>query len=171
MDDLWHKRLGHPGQAPVCAMGIPSHNLPGHTFNLNKIHQLPFKDKFEHVSHLLDCVHIELVGPISPASISGSHYLLAMVDQFTSFKFTQMLKHKSEAFDCFLNIKNLMENQHDRKIKNMVSDNGGEFLNKSFKSMAYDSGFIKTFLTIIHPSAQWFCKEGCQPVTQNRALA
>ncbi|MBW0536910.1 hypothetical protein O181_076625 [Austropuccinia psidii MF-1] len=108
VDDLWHKRLGHPGKAPVCAMGLPSHNLPCHTCDLNKIHQLPFKDQFEHISHPLDCVHIDLVGPISPASISGSRYFLTIVDQFTSFKFTLMLKHKSEAFDCFLNVKNLM---------------------------------------------------------------
>ncbi|MBW0500558.1 hypothetical protein O181_040273 [Austropuccinia psidii MF-1] len=171
MGDLWHKRLGHPGQAPVCAMGIPSHNLLGHTFNLNKIHQLPLKDQFEHVSHLLDCFHIELVGPISPASISGSRYFLAMVDQFTSFEFTQMLKHKSEAFDYFLNIKNLMENQHDRKIKNVVSDNGGEFLNKSFKSMASNSGFINTFSPSYTPQHNDFAKRAnCTILDKSKCL-
>ncbi|MBW0501515.1 hypothetical protein O181_041230 [Austropuccinia psidii MF-1] len=156
VDDLWHKRLGHPGRVPVRAMGLPSHNLPCHTCDLTKIHQLPFKDQFEHISHPIDCVHIDLVGPISPASISSSCYFLTIVDQFTSFKFTRMLKHKSEAFDCFINLKNLMENQHDRRIKNLVSERGGEFLNERFKRLALDSGFIHTFSTSYTPQHNGF---------------
>ncbi|MBW0501514.1 hypothetical protein O181_041229 [Austropuccinia psidii MF-1] len=120
VDDLWHKRLGHPGKAPVRAMGLPSHNLPCHTCDLNKIHQLPFKDQFEH--------------------------------------FTRMLKHKSEAFDCFLNVKNLMENQHDRRIKNLVSDRGGEFLNERFKRLALESGFIHTFSPSYTPQHNGFAE-------------
>ncbi|MBW0488360.1 hypothetical protein O181_028075 [Austropuccinia psidii MF-1] len=164
VDGLWHKRLGHPGKAPVCAIGLPSHNLPCHTCDLNKIHQLPFKDQFEHVSHPLDCVHIDLVVPISPASISGLRYFLTIVDQFTSFKFTRMLKQKSEAFDCFLNVKNLMENQHDRRIKNLVSDCGGEFLNKKFKRLAPDSGFVHTFSPLYTPQHNGFAKRANQTI-------
>ncbi|MBW0490531.1 hypothetical protein O181_030246 [Austropuccinia psidii MF-1] len=120
VDDLWHKRLGHPGKVPVCAMRLPSHNLPCHTCDLNKIHQLPFKDQFEH--------------------------------------FTQMLKHKSEAIECFLNVKNLMENQHDRKIKNVVSNCGGKFLNKNFKGLASDAEFIHTFSPSYTPQHNGFAE-------------
>ncbi|MBW0531857.1 hypothetical protein O181_071572, partial [Austropuccinia psidii MF-1] len=126
VDDLWYKRLGHPGKEPVCAMGLPSHNLPCHTCNLNKIHQLPFKDQFEH--------------------------------------FTQMLKHKSEVFECFLNIKNLMENQHDRKIKNVVSDCGGKFLNKKLKHLASDSGSIHTFSPSYTPQPNGFAERANQTI-------
>ncbi|MBW0581680.1 hypothetical protein O181_121395 [Austropuccinia psidii MF-1] len=136
VDDLWHKRLGHPGKAPVCAMGLPSHNLPCHTCNRNKIHQLPFKDQFEH--------------------------------------------HKLEAFDCFLKVKNLIENQHDRRFKNLVSDHSGEFLNENFKCLASDSGFFHTFSPLYTPQHNGFAERanrtildkskcllngcGCEPV-------
>ncbi|MBW0521828.1 hypothetical protein O181_061543 [Austropuccinia psidii MF-1] len=44
-------------------MGLPSHNLPCHTCDLNKIHQLPFKDQFEHAVEELhqvnnDCTYL-----------------------------------------------------------------------------------------------------------------
>ncbi|MBW0541832.1 hypothetical protein O181_081547 [Austropuccinia psidii MF-1] len=122
VDDLWHKRLGHPGKAPVCAMGLPSHNLPCHTCDLNKIHQLPLKDQFEH--------------------------------------------HKSEAFDCFLNVQNLMENQHDRRIKNLVSDCSGKFLNEKFKRLASDSGFVHTFSPSYTPQHNGFAKRANQAILE-----
>ncbi|MBW0577035.1 hypothetical protein O181_116750 [Austropuccinia psidii MF-1] len=112
VDDLWHKRLGHPGKAPVCSMGLPSSNSPCKTCDLNKIHQLPFKNKFEHVSLPLDCVYLDLVGPISPPSAAGSCYFLTIINQFTSYKITCMLKSKSDAFDQFVIVKNLMEHHH-----------------------------------------------------------
>ncbi|MBW0511643.1 hypothetical protein O181_051358 [Austropuccinia psidii MF-1] len=114
VDDLWHKRLGHPGKAPVCSMGLPSDNSPC------KIHQLLFKNKFEHVSLPLDCVHLDLVGPISPPSACDSRYFLTIVDQFTSYKITRMLKNKSDAFDQFVEVKNLMENHQQRTVKTVI---------------------------------------------------
>ncbi|MBW0527885.1 hypothetical protein O181_067600 [Austropuccinia psidii MF-1] len=47
IDDLWHKRLGHPGSVPVRNMGLPSNNAPCITCDLNKAHLLPFKHQFE----------------------------------------------------------------------------------------------------------------------------
>ncbi|MBW0492775.1 hypothetical protein O181_032490 [Austropuccinia psidii MF-1] len=158
VDDLWHKRLGHPGRGPVHAMGLPSLNVPCHTCELNKIHQLPFKDQFEHISHPLHFVHIDLVGPISPPSIAGSLYFLTIVDQFTSFKLTRMMKHKSEAFDCFIVSKKLMETQHNRRIKKLILDRGGEFLNDWFKHLASSCGFTHTFSPPYTPKHNGFAE-------------
>ncbi|MBW0494125.1 hypothetical protein O181_033840 [Austropuccinia psidii MF-1] len=101
-DDMWHKRLGHPGRLPVRNMGLPSNHAPCITCDLNKAHSLPFKHQFEPVSSPLDCVHIDIVGPITPSSISGYRYFLTIVDQATSFKMTFLLKNKSDAFNQFV---------------------------------------------------------------------
>ncbi|MBW0521693.1 hypothetical protein O181_061408 [Austropuccinia psidii MF-1] len=68
---LWHQRLGHPGDQIIRSMGLPGENTKCITCDKNKIHSLPFNDQFEQVSLPLDSVHIDLVGPISPASMSG----------------------------------------------------------------------------------------------------
>ncbi|MBW0536448.1 hypothetical protein O181_076163 [Austropuccinia psidii MF-1] len=107
--------------------------------------KLPFDNQFEHVSKPLDCVHLDLVGPIHPASASGFRYFLTIVDQATSFKIIRLLKQKSEAYDQFIIVKKMMENIHDRTIKKLVSDCGGEFLNEKFKKLSEEQGFTHFF--------------------------
>ncbi|MBW0469526.1 hypothetical protein O181_009241 [Austropuccinia psidii MF-1] len=148
VDDLWHKRLGHPGKALVRSMGLPSDNSPCKTCDLNKIHQIPFKDKFEHVSLPLDCVHLDLVGPISPPSAGGSRYFLIIVNQFTSYKMTLMLKSKSKTFDQFFVVKNLMENYQQQTIKTVhngfAEHANWTILNKA-KFLLNESGLAKQY--------------------------
>ncbi|MBW0466606.1 hypothetical protein O181_006321 [Austropuccinia psidii MF-1] len=84
---------------------------------------------FDPVSQPLDCVHIDLVGPISPMSVSGCQYFLTIVDQATSFKIVKFLKNKSDAFDQFFIAKKAMENLHNRSLKRLVLDCAGEFMN------------------------------------------
>ncbi|MBW0501922.1 hypothetical protein O181_041637 [Austropuccinia psidii MF-1] len=140
--NLWHERLGHPRNLAIKAMGLPSVNTACSTCNLNKMHILPFKDHFGDVSQPPDCVHLDLVGPISPASISGFRYFLTIVDQATSFNIVCLPKLKSDAFYQFVIVKNLIENLNDQKIKTIVSDHGGEFVNDKFKKLANTNDFI-----------------------------
>ncbi|MBW0529849.1 hypothetical protein O181_069564 [Austropuccinia psidii MF-1] len=97
--NLWHMRLGHPGEAPLKTMGLPSLQKNCQVCEVNKATLLPFNDEFE-------------------------HYFLTIVDQFTSFKTVRLLKSKSDAFEQFVIVKNLMENLHDQKLKKLVSDRG-----------------------------------------------
>ncbi|MBW0527614.1 hypothetical protein O181_067329 [Austropuccinia psidii MF-1] len=158
VDDLWHKRLGQPGKVPVRSMGLPSDYSSCKTCDLNKIHQLPFKSRFEHVSLPLDCVHLDLVGPISPPSAGGSRYFLTIIDQFTSYKITCMLKNKSDTFDQFVLVKNLMENHQQRTIKKVISDRGGEFTNKKFEDLSASCGFTHIFSPPYTPQHNGFAE-------------
>ncbi|MBW0544649.1 hypothetical protein O181_084364 [Austropuccinia psidii MF-1] len=102
----------------------------------------PFKSHFKAVKEPLDCLQLDLVGPISPPSISGHHFSLTIVDQFTSFKVVRFLKNKSDAIKELTIVKNLIETAQDRKIKKVFSKRGGEFANLEFKQLANESGFI-----------------------------
>ncbi|MBW0468372.1 hypothetical protein O181_008087 [Austropuccinia psidii MF-1] len=95
----WHKRLGHAGRSIIKSMGLPPSNDSCEIRNLNRINLLPFKDHFEPAYLPLDCVHVDLVGSISPPSISGFRYFLTIVNQSTSYKIVQLLKNKSDAFN------------------------------------------------------------------------
>ncbi|MBW0506582.1 hypothetical protein O181_046297 [Austropuccinia psidii MF-1] len=150
--------LGHPGNPPIKAMGLPTVNSVFSTCDLNKMRMLPFNDNSGDVSQPLDCVHLDLVGPISPASISGFRYFLTIVDQATSFKIVSLLKLKSNAFDQSIIVKNHIENLHDRKIKTVVSDRDGEFarciLNRSNLPKSYwaEAVSTSTFLSNLTPT-------------------
>ncbi|MBW0474053.1 hypothetical protein O181_013768 [Austropuccinia psidii MF-1] len=131
--------------AVLKSMGLPCDTFNFHTCDLNKAHLLPFRDHFEHIHLPLDCVHLNLVGPITPPSVSGYRYFLTIVDQFTSFKITCFLKNKSDAFNKFLHQKISMENLHNRTLKKLVSDRGGEFLNHKFNTLSEKCRFHHVF--------------------------
>ncbi|MBW0473077.1 hypothetical protein O181_012792 [Austropuccinia psidii MF-1] len=82
----WHQRLGHPGNQIIKSMGLPIQSTPWPICDLNKIHKISFNRHFEWANKPVDCVHINLVGPISPSSLSGNRYFLTIVDQSTPFK-------------------------------------------------------------------------------------
>ncbi|MBW0536664.1 hypothetical protein O181_076379 [Austropuccinia psidii MF-1] len=115
-------------------------NLMRVEFSIPKALSTQVTTNIWHQSHPLDCVHLDLVGPITPSSVSGFCYFLTIVDQATSFKIVQLLKHKSDAFDQFVIVKKEMETLHDRLLKKLVSDRGGEFLNEKFKKLLETHG-------------------------------
>ncbi|MBW0479219.1 hypothetical protein O181_018934 [Austropuccinia psidii MF-1] len=57
----------------------------------------------------------------------------------------RFLKKKSDAFGELLVVKKIMENNHDRTLKKMVSDHGGEFLKEKFNSLSQYCGFRHIF--------------------------
>ncbi|MBW0552465.1 hypothetical protein O181_092180 [Austropuccinia psidii MF-1] len=142
---LWHLRLGHPGNQVLKSLGLqPCENDFCDTCVKGKMTHLPFKSHFTPTIKPLDCLHMDLIGPISPPSNSGHCYILTIVDQHTSFKITSFLKNKSDTYNKFVKQKNLIENIHDQKIKQLVTDGGGEFVNQQFKELANQNGFNHT---------------------------
>lgn len=59
-------------------------------------------------------------------------YCLVLEDGCSKYGFVYFLKSKDKVTDCLKNFKNLVENQQDKKIKILRSDNGGEFVNGEF---------------------------------------
>ncbi|MBW0511095.1 hypothetical protein O181_050810 [Austropuccinia psidii MF-1] len=51
-----------------------------------------------------------------------------------------------------------MEKKHDRTIKKLVSDRGGEFLNSQFKELADSSGFQHIFSPSYTPQHNGFAE-------------
>ncbi|MBW0526856.1 hypothetical protein O181_066571 [Austropuccinia psidii MF-1] len=147
-------------------MGLPSLQKACQVCKFNKAALLPFKDEFKHVSRPLVCVHIDLIGPIFPSSISSSQYFLTIVYQFTSFKTVCLLKTKSDVFEQFVIVKNLMENLHNQKLKKLVSDRGGEFVNHRFTSLENSKGFVHHFSPAETPQHNGFAKRANRTILE-----
>ncbi|MBW0474223.1 hypothetical protein O181_013938 [Austropuccinia psidii MF-1] len=97
--NLWHHHLGHPGHSVLKNVGLPDPNHSCLTCESNKSHELPFLHHFEPVRYPLDTIHIDLVGPITPESVSGFFFLFTIVDQATSYKMIRFLARKSNIFN------------------------------------------------------------------------
>lgn len=137
---LWHRRLGHLhpdgvinflrrwngvtltrkdfGTCDACAMG--------------KLKVMPAVNSFHRAPNVLDVIHTDLLGPISPCSISGKRYILTFIDDHTRYCSVYLLKSKDETLSKFLEYKALMEKRMGRGIGVLKSDRGGEYSSTEF---------------------------------------
>ncbi|MBW0491793.1 hypothetical protein O181_031508, partial [Austropuccinia psidii MF-1] len=112
--NVWHERLGHPGNMVVKAMKLPTVDSVCSTCDLNKMRMLPFNDHF----------------------------------------------------GDFLIVKNHIENLHDRIIKTVVSDRGGEFVNNQFKKLAETNGFLHILSPPETPQHNGFAERANQTIIE-----
>jgi len=63
---------------------------------LAKMHRLPFNRSTIQTTHPFQLIHMDLWGPYKVANITGAHYFLTIVDDFTRNTWTQLLQNKSQ---------------------------------------------------------------------------
>ena len=61
------------------------------------------------------------------------------------------MKNKSEVFKKFKEFKVLIENHSERRIKTLISDNGGEYTSKEFESFYKEDGIKRELTTPYNP--------------------
>ncbi|MBW0498455.1 hypothetical protein O181_038170 [Austropuccinia psidii MF-1] len=151
-DPIWHLRLGHPGNQVLKSLGLkPLENDLCDTCVKGKMTHLPFKSHFTPTTKPLDCLHMDLIGPISPPSTSGHCFILTINHQHTSSKITSFLKNKSETYKELVKQQKLIENTHNQKIKKLVTYGVGEFVHQQFKDLANQHGFTHVIATLYTP--------------------
>jgi transposase InsO family protein len=156
---LWHNCLGHPGNQALKHLHLPTPgDEPCKVCLCSKMTLLSFPGHFAPAPSPLFRLHMDLVGPITPASVSGFKYFLTVVDQFSSFKLIRFLKAKSDAITTVKELLNLVENTHNAKVKEIVSDRGGEFLNHTFAEMVLARGITHTLSPPYTPQHNGFAE-------------
>ena len=75
-------------------------------------------------------IHSDVFGPVVVPSLGKSVYYVSFIDDYSRNTWIYFLRKKSEVFDKFKEFKALVENQTEKKIKVLRTDNGGEFCKK-----------------------------------------
>ena len=158
--DLWHRRLGHmslKGLVELHKQGLLKdikatelqqceHCIMG------KSHRLKFPKGKHTTKGILDYVHSDLWGsPKVPFSLGKAQYFLSLIDDYSRKVWLYFIRTKDEAFSKFLEWKSLIENQTNRKIKRLRTDNGLEFCNNVFDSYCAENGIFRHRTCIITP--------------------
>ncbi|KAH9314961.1 hypothetical protein KI387_023588, partial [Taxus chinensis] len=101
---LWHERYGHLKR---------------------KQKWKPFPSESDwRAKGLLDLVHADLCEPLwKIPTVLGARYVLLLVDDYSRKMWVYVLKKKSDCFASFVKFKASVENQTDRRIKTLRSDN------------------------------------------------
>ena len=100
-------------------------------------------------------IHLDLCGPMSSASWTGYEYYITFIDDFSRKTWIYFLRSKrsKEVLLWFQEFKALVENQSGKKIKVLISYNGGEYTCSAFDEFCRQKG-IKRQLTVPYTPQQ-----------------
>jgi 5'-3' exoribonuclease 2 len=82
---------------------------------------------------ILELVHSDVFGPVTVPSLGGSLYYVSFIDDFSRRTWMYFLRKKSKVFNKFKEFKSLVENETNKNIKVLGTDNGGELCEKYFE--------------------------------------
>ena len=139
---MWHEILGHCNmkdtlklESVVNGMSISNKGELSEcdVCTLGKMINTRSREPDARAKSVLQLVHADLAGPITPESHEGFKYVLAYTDDYSGVTYTYMLKNKSDTL--WATEKFLADTFPYEKVKCIRSDNGTEFTSKAFKSL------------------------------------
>jgi len=136
--DIWHVRMGHLSAGRLEIMKrqyrfINSRNdFVCNVCHLAKQRKLPFVNSKSKAECQFDLIHVDIWGPFPSISMNGNKYFLTIVDDYTRYTWVILLKNKSEARNCLINLIELVMTQFEKVVKCIRSDNGVEFKMDNF---------------------------------------
>lgn len=148
---LWHQRLGHLNyndvhKLPNCTTGVQLSSQKEKYVCISCLEGKQTRQSFpsngSRASGLLELVHTDVCGPIQVASIGGARYFTTFIDDFSRKVYVYIIKSKTEVFEKFIEYKNRVENELNKKIKILRSDNGLEYTNKNFANYLKKYGIL-----------------------------
>ncbi|GEM08157.1 gag-Pol polyprotein [Rhodotorula toruloides] len=104
--------------------------------------RLPFPRSDSIASTPLELVHSDVLS-INVPSLGGRRYVVTFVDDHTRMLWVEPLARKSDVFEAFVRFKAKVENESGRRIQRFRSDNGGEYMSRTFDDMLAEHGIIR----------------------------
>jgi transposase InsO family protein len=151
--ETWHSRLGHPSsfalnkmiqQSLLPCTGSTKFNKICDSCQVSKSKKLPFPNSTRMSTQPLELIHSDVwTSPI--LSSSGCKFYVLFIDDFSRFTWLYPLRHKSDVLSYFVKFKNLVENLFSCSIKQLQTDNGGEYVSMAFKSFTDTHGILHRF--------------------------
>jgi hypothetical protein len=131
---LWHHRLGHMSEKGMQILHkiifFPDPKQIDLDFYEHCVYGKQKRVKFlrvgkEKKSERLDLVHKYVWGPAHVSSLGVSHYYVTFIDDATRKTWVYCIRQKIDVFDTFKKWKSLVENEMGKRLKCLISYNGG----------------------------------------------
>jgi len=141
---LVHNRYGHPSDErlknTVPEVVISKTSKCCHSCVMGKSDEDPYPDSASGAHPVLAVIAADIMGPFRHESHGGERYALSVLDIGSHFGWVYLLKHKSEATQCLMDLIKLIKTQYGKQVPEIQTDNGGEFTNNVFERFIKDSG-------------------------------
>ena len=134
---MWHKRLGHISERrierlvsygildsldfanfEICTNCIKGKQTNTRRFGANR------------AADVLELIHTDICGSFPTVSWNGQQYFITFIDDFSCYDYLYLIHEKSQSLEVFKSFKVEIENQLNKRIKNVRSDHGGEYYGK-----------------------------------------
>ena len=79
---------------------------------------------------VLELIHTNICGPFATVSWNGQQYFITFIDDFSCYGYLYVIHKKSQSLEVLKLFKVEVENQLNKRIKNVRSDHGGEYYGK-----------------------------------------
>lgn len=158
---LWHRRLGHMCQGNLEKLvkgklvnGIENLDIGKIEFCQSCVQGKLTRSRFGTrtvAKRLLEIVHTDIAGPITPIAYDGGKYFLTFIDDYSNFVCVFILKNKSEVFECFKEYVQLVQSKFNLKIATLRCDNGKEYISGEIKKYCRDNGTFIDYTVPYNP--------------------
>ena len=119
-----------------------------------KMHRTPFpRSSGSRAKEVIELIHSDVCGPFSEPTFGGARYFVTFVDDKSRKVWVHTIAQKSEVFGLFKELKAMLENQTNKTIKTLRTDNGGEYTSNRFKQFLVSVG-IKHQLSVAYNPQQ-----------------
>lgn len=118
-----------------------------------KLARGPFPSSNSKTTAILQLIHSDISGMMLVNSLGGYLYYLTFTDDHSCKTWIYFLKKKDEVFSWFRRFKALIENQSEKKIKVLRTDNGTDYKSNEFQCYCREVG-IKRESTTLHTPEQ-----------------
>ena len=79
---------------------------------------------------VLQLIHTNIYGPFPTVSWNGQQYFITFIDDFSRYDYLYLIHEMSQSLEVFKSFKVEIENQLNKRIKNVRFDRGGEYYGK-----------------------------------------
>lgn len=148
---LWHERLCHQNVRHVrCYLNnskikfSDDNNFFCEGCAYGKQHRLTFHKRVERATKPREIIFTDVCGPMEIESIGKKMYFVIFKDDFSSYREIYFIRHKSEVIEKLKLFCQKVENQFNESIKEIHSDGGREYINKSVESFLHEKGIKHT---------------------------
>lgn len=147
---LWHRRMAHLNYADVKrlstlvdGMGVMINDAEAvcEPCVFGKQSRKPFNSTGgARSSRVLQLIHSDVCGPITPATWDEKRFLVTFIDDYTHFTVVYLLRNKSDVFELFQRYKAMAETHTGERIAKIRCDNGGEYKSNQFREACNATG-------------------------------
>ena len=134
---MWHKRLGHISERRIerlVSYGIlDSLDFENFEISTNCIKGKQTNTRrfgANRATDVLELIHTDICGSFPTVSWNGQQYFITFIDDFSCYDYLYLIHEKSQSLEVFKSFKVEIENQLNKRIKNVRSDHGGEYYGK-----------------------------------------